>query len=131
MTQRKLFNKQDIWLFTGLALLALLAFVWHARWAANVGGERFAQISVDRQVVLSVPSTRQHTIFESGGVQVAFSPSAGAARFMRSDCPDQICVQAGWLSLPGQMAVCVPNRTALLIVGERRPQNDAPDTFAY
>ena len=129
MTQRNLFNRQDIWLFAGLILLALLAYAWRSSPAPD--GERFAQVTIGRQIVWTASFIGDHATFESDSVQVTFSPNAGAARFISSDCPDQICVHAGWLYLPGQIAVCVPNRTSLLIVGERRPQNDIPDTFAY
>jgi hypothetical protein len=31
-------------------------------------------------------------------------------RFMESGCPDKICVNAGWLNRPGDVAVCLPNK---------------------
>jgi len=115
-------------------LLALLAFVWHGHWAASPDTALHAEVSVGRQVVWVAPFTGESATFEYGGVRVAFSFGAGAAGFVSSNCPDQICVHTGWLHLPGQMAVCVPNRTALLIVGEHRPGHiptATPDTFAY
>ncbi len=36
--------------------------------------------------------------------------------FMSADCPDRLCVKAGWISKPGEIAVCLPNRTILKIV---------------
>ncbi|MDF2986793.1 MAG: hypothetical protein K0R50_2303 [Eubacterium sp.] len=36
--------------------------------------------------------------------------------FMSADCPDRLCVKAGWISKPGQIAVCLPNRTLIKIV---------------
>lgn len=36
--------------------------------------------------------------------------------FMSADCPDRLCVKTGWLSKPGQIAVCLPNRTLIKIV---------------
>ena len=131
MTQRKLFNKRDIWFLAGLVLLALFAYVW--RGSAALYGERFAQVSSGGQVVwrapLSAPGQATFTL-EQANVQLLVSD--GSAGFVSSDCPDQICVRSGFISQPGQIAVCVPNRTSLLIVGERHRQDSGvPDTFAY
>jgi hypothetical protein len=39
----------------------------------------------------------------------------GRIRFQASDCPDIVCVQTGWLTKPGQIAVCLPNKTSIRI----------------
>ncbi len=36
--------------------------------------------------------------------------------FMSGDCPDRLCIKSGWLSKPGQIAFCLPNRTLIKIV---------------
>lgn len=36
--------------------------------------------------------------------------------FMSADCPDRLCVKSGWIDKPGQIAVCLPNRTIIKIV---------------
>lgn len=41
----------------------------------------------------------------------------GRIRFKEASCPDQICVGSGWLSGKGDMAVCLPNYTFVLIEG--------------
>jgi hypothetical protein len=35
-------------------------------------------------------------------------------RFVQSDCPDQICVHAGWISKAGDSVVCLPNQIAVV-----------------
>lgn len=42
----------------------------------------------------------------------------GKAAFLQSDCPDQVCVRTGWLTRPGQSAVCLPKRLVLQLEGE-------------
>ena len=32
-----------------------------------------------------------------------------------ADCPDLDCVRQGWISRPGQMIVCLPNRIVIKI----------------
>lgn len=41
----------------------------------------------------------------------------GQIRVRASDCPHQICVNTGWLSRPGQMSVCLPNRLKVVVEG--------------
>lgn len=48
----------------------------------------------------------------------------GKARFAESDCPDKVCVHTGWLSRPGQIAVCLPNKTTLKIQGSNPQDNE-------
>ncbi len=38
--------------------------------------------------------------------------------FMSADCPDRLCVKTGWIDKPGQLAVCLPNRALIKIVGK-------------
>ncbi len=37
------------------------------------------------------------------------------ARVKSSPCPDHVCVQFGWLSLPNDFSACLPNAMLLLI----------------
>ena len=131
MTQRKLFNKRDIWIFAGLALLAFLAYA-SRRGEPDSDVGFLAQVTVGRQVVWSAPlSAGEGAAFVPDQTNVRLLVINGAAGFVCSDCPDQICVRSGFISQPGQMAVCLPNRVSLLIVSERRPPVGTADTFAY
>lgn len=42
----------------------------------------------------------------------------GKIRFSHADCPDQVCVQTGWISRPGQIAVCLPAGIIIRIEGK-------------
>lgn len=41
----------------------------------------------------------------------------GRIRVLKSDCPQKICVQTGWISKPSQTIICVPNKVLIEIVG--------------
>ncbi|MCL1987829.1 MAG: NusG domain II-containing protein [Firmicutes bacterium] len=47
---------------------------------------------------------------------VVFEIRNGEIAFVQSDCPDQICVHAGFLSRPGQTAACLPNGLIMFII---------------
>jgi len=54
---------------------------------------------------------------------IVFEVSGGQIAFIKSDCPDQVCVRAGFLNRSGQMAVCLPNRVILHIQSMRSNEN--------
>ena len=66
-------------------------------------------------------------------IQPNVSPSVtirvepGAIYFEQADCPDQLCVSAGRLSRPGQVAVCLPARVSIRLEG----RDDKVDAVAY
>lgn len=43
----------------------------------------------------------------------------GKVRFKQSPCPNQYCVHQGWLSLAGQVAICLPNQISLQLMGAK------------
>ena len=49
------------------------------------------------------------------GKPVHFQVESGRIRFIDVSCPDQICVNTGWCDAPGERAVCMPNKTALVL----------------
>lgn len=42
----------------------------------------------------------------------------GRIRFIDADCPDKVCIKTGWLSEPGQTAVCLPHKLMININGK-------------
>ncbi len=39
-------------------------------------------------------------------------------RVIEADCPDKLDVKQGWISSPGEVIVCLPNRLVIKIVAE-------------
>ncbi len=39
----------------------------------------------------------------------------GSARVIEADCPDHVCMNMGWATNCGDMVICMPNSTALLV----------------
>ena len=70
-------------------------------------GERQA-LALDHDAVLRVAGTRGVSVIEVRG---------GRARFLDSDCPQKLCVRAGWLARAGEASACVPNGVSLRLVG--------------
>ena len=54
---------------------------------------------------------------EANGGHMVVEVAEGAVRVRESDCPDQICVLTGWISRPGDLAVCVPYQVVVQVQG--------------
>ncbi len=49
------------------------------------------------------------------GVPASLEIREEKIRFVNVTCPDHICERTGWIWQDGQSAVCMPNRTAVII----------------
>ncbi|AEY66071.1 NusG domain II-containing protein [Clostridium sp. BNL1100] len=44
--------------------------------------------------------------------------------FLESDCPDKVCVKTGWLTHPGEIAVCLPNKIIIKLEQDKNQNVD-------
>jgi hypothetical protein len=120
---RKFFAKGDL-----LFLLCLLAaiFVFHFFTAyREAEGEKYAEIRVDGQIDAVVLLNKDGVYTPAVRPAVQIAVRGGAAGFVRSDCPDKVCIHAGFLSTPGWSAVCLPNKVVLRITAGRGQSVDS------
>ena len=114
MDKRKLANRHDIIVLSIIVILTCVyvLFVMNREGSANMQ----AEIKMQERVIetIKLKEDRIFSIAEHPAIQ--FIVSDGRIAFYKSDCPDQICVRNGFLHLPGQFSVCLPNRVILTIV---------------
>lgn len=109
-------------LLAGLAIWALAWNTWGQGSADRVlirsQGQPFAELNLKVPQRIRVPGPLGETEIEihQGVVRVARDPS-----------PRQLCVHQGWLSKPGQIAICLPNRVSIEVLGQSKPY----DTLGY
>jgi hypothetical protein len=48
----------------------------------------------------------------------------GRVRVAEADCPDQVCVRTGWVSVAPQQIVCLPYRVVIKVVSSAPPDVD-------
>lgn len=60
---------------------------------------------------------RQTVTLTSGDLTNVIEIDGESVRFARSNCPDQVCVHTGTLTRAGQMAVCLPTRVVVRLIG--------------
>jgi len=49
----------------------------------------------------------------------------GRVRVLSSPCPRQACRHGGWIGVPGEMIVCLPNEIVIRLPGQRAGAIDA------
>ena len=84
----------------------------------DLNKQLYGEILFDGQVVKRVLLSYDSTFFVNQHPAVVFEVSSGLIGFKISDCHNQICVNTGFIGRVGQVAVCLPNRLVLAVVGE-------------
>ena len=95
---------------------------------ARGGFAEKAVIRQDGQVFAEIDLATSRRIEVSGPLGttlVAVEP--GRARVVADPGPRQYCVRQGWLTRPGEIAICAPNRVSVQITGRTR----AYDSLSY
>ncbi|OOG28577.1 hypothetical protein B1C78_01695 [Thioalkalivibrio denitrificans] len=80
------------------------------------GGEEFARLPLNTDTRLDVPGPAGVTLVEI---------SDGAARCARSPGAAGICQRSGWLREAGDMAVSLPNRVLIEVLGDAETRFDS------
>lgn len=110
-----------------LVLAVILAACLIVYLAVGAGGRgRYAELLHNNSLVLRLSLDEDRQLQPPGFPGVTLEVKNGAACFKASDCPDKVCVHTGYISHPGQSAVCLPNRLTLRIVGKGEK---AADTY--
>ena len=114
----EMLTKADKWLIGILLVISITGIIMSMSMVTQ-GSNRVAEIRVNGQLVKQMPlRAGYHEEFKVGG-QHGFNiiqSDNGKVRMQESDCPDQICVQTGWIEHAPQQIVCLPYRVVVKIV---------------
>ena len=92
--------------------LGLSVSLWQAGPAAE------AQVRRDGLLVAAYPLSEARTVTVSGPLgSTVIRIESGRARVVSDPGPRQYCVKQGWLTRPGEMALCAPNHISLSLTG--------------
>ena len=111
-------NAKVILLLLVLAGAACAAFVL----LRPAGGGTVARVTLDGAVVeeidlSSVKESYTFTVEGPGGFSNTIQVEPGRIRVAEAGCPDQVCVDQGYIADGTVPIVCLPNRLILEIVG--------------
>lgn len=106
----------DFVIIAAVLLLAAALTAWFALGTSD--GQLYAEVWQDDVLVERVKLTDEtNREIDLDGHNVIVL-AGKTARMESADCHDQVCVRTGTLTRAGQVAVCLPNRVILKIVGE-------------
>lgn len=124
--KRKWLSKPDFIIILIVAIVAVGALLWQN--TASADGA-VAEVTIDGETVLELPlsdvTEPQEITLKNG---IILKAEQHTVRFLQSDCPDGLCVKAGVLEKPGDVAACMPNKT---VVSIRGGDNGAVDILTY
>lgn len=119
-------TRADRWLIGVVFFFSLLGMVY-SWFLFSKGDAGYAEIYVDGRL--------HHTIRVGAGLHEEIrvgdtshfniiEATDGRVRVREADCPDQVCVQSGWIGMYPQQLVCVPYRVVVKIVNRSGELDD-------
>lgn len=116
------FKKGDLFLVVVIGIIVsipLLGSNFHS--GSKQGDSLIAVVVRDgkliKEIDLSKVQEPQYIKLEDG-TKLTVLAEHGRIRVLDADCPDKNCVKFGWLTQPGDQAICMPSKTFVLIEGE-------------
>lgn len=123
----KLAKKNDIIIIAVIALIAVGLAAWIL--IKNAGAEKgtyaeiyYKSILVER-IDLTSAGEREFSVQEVPNVVFKIYDD-GSIAFIKSDCPDKVCINSGRLSKNGHFAACLPNEIYVKVVSEKNSDTD-------
>ncbi|MGV0997763.1 MAG: NusG domain II-containing protein [Fluviibacter sp.] len=112
-TRRLLRPGDALVLLAGIAVWVMLSVsLWQSGPAAQ------AQVRRDGVLVAAYDLNEDRTVSVTGPIgTTVIRIEAGRARVLSDPGPRQYCVRQGWLTRPGEMALCAPNHISLSLTG--------------
>lgn len=113
----RLFSRADIILIALIA--AVSAVIWLINRSMYSGVAARAEVYYYSELVETIDlgegNGRYFSIPQNENV-VLFLDGKGNIQFIKSDCPDKVCINTGKIRVPGQYAACLPNGIVVKIV---------------
>lgn len=128
---RKLANKSDIWLMLAILVFSVSVYRLYL-FSQESAGKAVCRILCEGKTAMIVSLVEDRTFSLPQYPQILFEIKDGGICFQTSNCPDKICVRSGYIYLPGQSAVCLPNHVIIrLESSDGKTPPDGVDTIAW
>lgn len=115
----KCLKKGDFIIF---AIILLIAFICFMPFINAQNDNLICQISQDNKIIHKIILKQGYkdtiTVNSPYGNSVICIEN-NSVWFETSDCPDKVCVHTGKLTHAGQIAVCLPNKITIKLIGQQ------------
>lgn len=109
-------KKGDLILIGFIFVVVVLSFAGIYSYQKANSNKLIAVISQDNKVIerIDLNKVEQPRIIKlTGDYHNSIRVEKGKIRYEDSDCPNLVCVNTGWLTKYGDIAVCLPNKTII------------------
>lgn len=125
-------TKGDKYLIIFIIVISILSLVYVKKAAISyekkyiaiqVDGKEYKKVFFGPEVVgekIPIKTKFGYNLIEIGD---------GKVRVIEADCPDKLDVKQGYISKPGEVIVCLPNRLVIEIKGEKKDKEI--DSISY
>jgi hypothetical protein len=123
-------KKLDYVVIIILTLFTIASFIGTIFYSNKKYNEVYVEIEVDGKLYKKVPLQNHEEIIKiesAEGVNI-IEITQGKVHVEDANCPDKVCVKDGFISKPGQILVCLPNRVLIQIKGQN---DDIIDSSTY
>lgn len=114
----KTLKKGDFVIFAIILIIAIICLV---PFISTQTDQLVCEISQDNKIIHKIILNKGYkdkiTIETQNGNSVICIED-NSVWFESSDCPDQVCVHTGKLTHAGQIAVCLPNKVIIKLIGQ-------------
>ena len=114
----RILSKKDILLIAVIVITgAALWGIWNWINTPDADADIYAEITTEFGVY-NAALDRNRTFSVYGLPEIVFEVRDGQIAFIKSNCPDRICINTGFLGRAGQVAACLPNNVLMFLVTE-------------
>ena len=101
-----------------LATVGLIGCLAVLLWGRAPGGGGYAAVESGGRAVgrFDLSEARRLQVGGAAG-ESRIEIGGGRVRFVDGPCRQRLCVHQGWIERPGAVAVCLPNRVVVQVVG--------------
>lgn len=104
-----------------VSVLGLTAFGFALIWQPAAGLPEKALLRASGKLVAELDLRRDRKLAMQGPLGITLVEiRGGKARVAQDPSPRQLCVQRGWLTDAGDLALCLPNQTSVELAGRER-----------
>ena len=118
-------TQSEVLLIAVVLLFSVAAILWN--WSGGLKGDKHGgMVAVHQQgKLLERVGLEKDTIVVLPEGQMKIELKDSRVRVAWSNCPNQLCVNTGWIKTAGETIVCVPNKVLIEIERTDLPALDA------
>lgn len=115
----KALKKGDFVIFAVILIIAIICLIPFINTQAD---QLICEISQDNKIIHKIILNKGYkdkiTVETENGKSIIYIEN-NSVWFEYSNCPDQVCVHTGKLTHAGQIAVCLPNKVIIKLIGQQ------------